>query len=97
MSILYAGGLWTVILFSAIGSGYLWALNARRVAYYSLLAVAVAVIIGSQFLPAQHAFKISILEGLIWWRWAITLAIPVLLYAMFVRWLKRKAMARHDP
>ena len=96
MSLLYAGGLWTVALLTAISAGYLWALSGRRLAYYILLGVAVVVTIGSQFLPEQHAFRQSILEGLIWWRWAITLAIPILLYAVLVRWLKRKANARHD-
>ena len=97
MSILYAGGLWTVFLITAVSMGYVWALNLPRRAYTLLLAVAVAVILLSQALPASHLFRIRVFEGLHWWLWAIIIAIPILTYAFVVRWIKRKVEAKDDP
>jgi hypothetical protein len=96
MSIVYNGGLWTVFLLTSVSFGYVWALNAPKRAYKILLALAVFTIIASQFLPAGHAFRLSVAEGLHWWRWAITIGIPVLGYAWLVRLIKRKADAKHD-
>ncbi len=96
MSIVYNGGLWTVFLLTTASCGYVWALNGPKRAYKFLLALAAFTIIASQFLPASHAFRISVAEGLHWWRWAITIAIPVLGYAWLVRQIKRKADAKHD-
>ncbi|MCF6273580.1 MAG: hypothetical protein L3J37_10400 [Rhodobacteraceae bacterium] len=97
MSILYAGGLWTVFLVFGVSAGYNWALNGPKWMYRALLGAAVFVIVASQFLPETHLFNIRVTEGLNWWKWAILIAIPVFLYAKLVRWLKRKADARDDP
>ncbi len=97
MSVLYAGGLWSVFLFTALGCGYIWALNGPRWAYGALLGLAVLVITGSQALPETHPLRISIAAGLHWWKGAALVAFPVLLYAMGIRWIKKKVNARHDP
>ncbi len=97
MSVFYSGGLWSITLIIGVLMGYNWALNGPRWAYKALLGLGVAVIIISQLLPAAHPFRISVAEGLVWWFWAIVIAIPVLAYAKLVRWLRRKAEARHDP
>jgi hypothetical protein len=97
MSILYSGGLWTIFLITAVSCGYVWVLNAPRVAYKVLIILALIAIIGSQVLPESHLFRISVSEGLHWWKWALAVAIPVLGYGLLVRWIKKKADARHDP
>ena len=97
MSIIYAGGLWTIALIAGVSAGYIWALNVPRWAYKALFAVAVLTVAVSQALPESHLFRISVAEGLHWWRWALTIAFPVLIYAMLIRWIKRKAEARNDP
>jgi len=96
MSLLYAGGLWTIAVIAALMAGYIWALGWPRWANWVLLAAAVLVVILSQFLPATHLFNVSVAEGLHWWRWALTIAAPVLAYALVIRWIKRKVDARHD-
>lgn len=96
MSLLYAGGLWTIAVIYALICGYIWALNGPRWGYKAALVGAILVIIGSQVLSPNHLFNISVGEGLQWWRWAITISIPVLIYAMGIRWLKKKASARYD-
>jgi len=96
MDILYAGGLWTVVLISGVLAGYNWALNGSRRTYWLLLGAAIVTIAISQLLPDTHLFNKRIAEGLHWWRWALTIAVPVLGYAMVIRWIKRKANARHD-
>jgi len=96
MSILYSGGLWTVAIILGLGLGYVWALNGPGWAYKALVIVAAIVIAGALFLPELHVFRIRILEGLNWWKWAFAIAIPVLGYGMLVRWIKKKADARHD-
>jgi len=96
MSIVYSGGLWTVFLLTAVSFGYVWALDAPKRAYKILLAIAIFAIIASQFLPATHTFRLSVAEGLHWWRWAISIGIPVLGYAWLVRLIKRKADEKHD-
>jgi len=97
MSILYAGGLWTVFLITALAMGYVWALNLPRRVHKLLSGAAIAVIALSQFLPESHMFRIRVFEGLHWWFWAIMIAIPVLTYALLLRWIKQKAEARNDP
>lgn len=97
MSFLYAGGLWTIALIVGVSAGYIWALNLPRWAYKALLAMAALVVAVSQALPETHLFRISVAEGLHWWRWALTIGLPILAYAMVIRWIKRKADARHDP
>jgi len=96
MSIVYNGGLWTVFLLTTVSFGYVWALNGPKRAYKILLALAAFTIIASQLLPATHAFRLSVAEGLHWWLWALTIGIPVLAYAWLVRLIKRKADAKHD-
>ena len=96
MSLLYAGGLWTVFLITALGCGYIWALNGPRWGYRALLLLAVLIIGASQFIDETHAFRISIAEGLHWWKGAILIAFPVLLYAMVIRSIKRKVNAKND-
>ncbi len=96
MSLLYAGGLWTVFLITALGCGYIWALNGPRWGYKALLLLAVVVISGSQLLADIHPFRVSIAEGLGWWKWAVLIAIPVLVYAMAIRWIKTKVNAQND-
>lgn len=97
MSILYSGGLWTVFLITTLACGYVWVLNGPRIAYKMLVVAAVLVVAASQVLPDTHLFRISVSAGLHWWKWALAVAIPVLGYGLLVRWIKKKADARHDP
>ncbi len=97
MSILYSGGLWTVFLITALASGYVWVLSGPKIAYKSLILIAIIVIIFSQFLPTAQPFRVSVAAGLHWWKWALAIAIPVFGYGLLVRWIKKKADARHDP
>lgn len=96
MSILYSGGLWTVFLILGVSFGYIWALNGPKWGYWVLTFLAVLIIGASQLLPLSHAFRVRIGEGLHWWLWAAAIAIPVIAYAMLIRWIKRKAYARDD-
>jgi len=96
MSLLYAGGLWTVFVIVTLGFGYIWALNGPRWGYKALLFLAALTIIASQFLNETHAFRISISEGLHWWKWAALVGFPVLIYAMVIRSIKRKVNAKND-
>lgn len=97
MSLLYAGGLWTIALIGGLLAGYNRVLAGPRWGYFALLAAAAATIAIALFLPNSHLFHIRVAEGLHWWRWALTIAFPVLIYAMLIRWIKRKAEARNDP
>ncbi len=97
MSLLYTGGLWTIFLIVGVSMGYNWALNGPRWAYRALLGLGVLLVVISQILPESHLFHMRVEEGLIWWFWATIIAIPVLLYARAVRWLRRKADAKNDP
>jgi len=96
MSILYNGGMWTVALIAGLSFGYIWALNGPKWAYRAVLLLAFVVILGALLLPDAHAFRIRILEGLHWWKWAVALALPVLGYSLLVRWIKVKVDARND-
>ncbi len=96
MSLLYAGGLWSVFLIFGVSAGYVWALNGPRWAYRALAVAAGAVIAFSWFLPEDHVFRVRVAEGLIWWFWAVMFSIPVGLYVWWVRWLKKKVDQRHD-
>ena len=96
MSIIYSGGMWTVALITAVLCGYVWALDGPKIAYKVLLAAAVLIMILALFLPEAHVFRFRIVEGLHWWKWALAIAVPVGLYAALLRWIKKKADARHD-
>ncbi len=97
MNAVFSGGLWSVFLFFGVSAGYIWALNGPKWGYKILLLLALMVILGSQLLPAGHVFRVRIAEGLNWWFWAVIIAIPVVLYGWWVRWLKRKVEQRDDP
>jgi len=86
-----------VFLISAVSCGYVWALNGPRWAYKALIILALFVIFGALFLPDAHLFRIRIIEGLHWWKWALAIGIPILGYGLLVRWIKKKADARYDP
>jgi len=93
---IYAGGIWTVGVISALASGYAWVFRSPRWVYYFIFGAALVAIIGSQFLLPEHPFGQSVKEDLVFLMWLGIVAIPVLSYAMFVRWARRKAKARHD-
>ncbi|NOR61743.1 MAG: hypothetical protein GQ535_04510 [Rhodobacteraceae bacterium] len=96
MAILYSGGMWTVALVFGVSCGYVWALNGPRMAYKALLLLSILVVAAALLLPETHMFRVRIVEGLHWWKWALAIAIPVFGYGMLVRWIKTKADARHD-
>lgn len=96
MAIIYSGGLWTVALVFGVLCGYVWALNGSKRAYKALLLLAILVVLGAFLLPETHEFRLRIIEGLHWWKWALAIAIPVVGYGMLVRWIKTKADARYD-
>ncbi|MCF6305084.1 MAG: hypothetical protein L3J33_06905 [Rhodobacteraceae bacterium] len=93
---IYAGGIWTVGVISALAFGYAWVFHSPRWVYFCLLGLALAVIGGSQFLPQTHPFFVSVRGDLISLMWLGIIAIPVSIYTMFVRWAGRKAKARHE-
>jgi len=93
---IYAGGIWTVAVISALAFGYAWVFHARRWVYYCMLGLALAAIGFSQLLPETHPFYMSVREDIVFLIWLCIIAFPVLLYARFVRWAGRKAKARHD-
>ncbi len=97
MSIVYNGGMWTVALIWALFCGYIWALNGPKWAYKAVHIIAILVIVAALLLPETHVFRVRIIEGLQWWKWALAILIPVFGYAALVRWIKKKADARHDP
>ena len=96
MAIIYSGGLWTVALVFAMSCGYLWALNWPKMAYKALTLLAILVVLGALLLPETHVFRLRIIEGLHWWKWAAILAFPVLIYASLVRKIQKKVDARYD-
>ena len=93
---IYAGGIWTVGVISALAFGYAWVFHSPRWVYLALGGLALAVIGVSQLLPETHLFFISVREDLIFLMWLGIIAVPVFFYTMFVRWAARKAEARHD-
>ncbi len=96
MGILYSGGLWTVALIFGLSCGYVWALDGPRWCYKALLLLVILVISGAFLLPDAHVFRLRIIEGLHWWKWALAIALPIFAYGMLVRWIKKKAEARYD-
>jgi len=97
MSILYNGGMWTVAVILGLSFGYIWALNGPKWAYKAVLILAAIVVLAALLLPEAHVFRLRIVEGLHWWKWAVAIGIPVVGYGLLVRWIKKKADARHDP
>ncbi len=97
MSILYGGGMWTVALIWGVSCGYVWALNGPKWAYKALFLLAIVAILGALALPEMHMYRVRIVEGLHWWKWALAVMIPVVGYGLLVRFIKKKADARHDP
>jgi len=93
---IYAGGIWTVCVILALACGYAWVFRSPRWVYYFICGLALAVIIASQSLLAEHPFGKSVREDLVFLMWLGVIAFPVLSYAMLVRWAGRKAKERHD-
>ena len=96
MSILYSGGLWTVALIWGVSCGYVWALNGPRWAYKALSALAVLVVAAAFLLSETHVYRLRIIEGLHWWKWALAIGSIAVGYGLLVRWIKKKADARYD-
>lgn len=94
---IYAGGIWTITIVSALACGYAWVFGARRVVYLAIMAVAAGSILASQvFLTASHPFHTSVYGDLVFLFWASVIAVPVGFYIMFLRWARHKAEERHD-
>ncbi|MCF6304135.1 MAG: hypothetical protein L3J33_02035 [Rhodobacteraceae bacterium] len=83
-------------MISALAFGYAWVFRAKRWVYFGILGLGLLVIGGSQLLPQTHPFYISVRGDLVFLMWLAVIAIPILLYAMFVRWAGRKAKVRHE-
>ena len=96
MSIVFSGGMWTVALITAVLCGYVWALDGPKIAYKLVFSGAILIMVLALFLPEAHVFRMRIVEGFHWWKWALAIAVPVGLYTVFLRWIKKKADARHD-
>lgn len=96
MSILYSGGLWTVALIWGVSCGYIWALNGPRWAYKALFVLAILGVAVAFLLPETHVYRLRIIEGLHWWKWALAIAAIAVGYGLLVRWIKKKADARYD-
>jgi hypothetical protein len=86
-----------VALIWGVSCGYVWALNGPRWAYKALSGLAVLAICTAFLLPETHLYRRRIVEGLIWWKWALVIGTVVAGYGWLLRWIKRKADARHDP
>lgn len=96
MSILYSGGMWTVAIIFWVSCGYVWVLDGPKWLYKVLILFAIGAILAALLLPETHVFRVRIVEGLQWWKWALAVGIPILAYGMLVRWIKKKADARYD-
>ncbi len=94
---IYAGGIWTVGILSALACGYAWVFHAPRWVFGGMAGLALAVVVFSQFLVQTHPFYISVHDDLVFLKWFCIIAFPILVYAMFIRWARRIAEARHDP
>ena len=88
---LASGGLWTVAIVSALALGYARAFNTGKRGYLAVLGLAALVIAASQFLPESNVFRTEVRGDLLFLFWLAVLAIPVLGYALLVRWAKRNA------
>ncbi len=93
---IFAGGIWTVGVISALAFGYAWVFRSPRWVYYFICGLGLTVIIASQFFLVEHPFGQSVKDDLIFLFWLVSIGIPVFIYAMFVRWARGKAIKRHD-
>lgn len=96
MSILYSGGMWSVAIILGVSCGYVWALDGPKWSYKALSLLAIGVVLAAFLLPEAHVFRVRIIEGLRWWKWALAVGLPILAYGILVRWIKKKADARYD-
>lgn len=91
---LASGGLVTVILITFLALGYARVLNAPRSVYIGIAVLVVLTIIGSQFLPQGHIFRIRIADSFGFWGRALLWVSPILAYGLIIWRIRRKTRGR---
>ena len=96
LDMLAAGGLMTVLFFTALGFGFIWALDLDRCARPVLLWLAGATILGSQVLPATSVFRQQVAQSLGAILFLVALAVPVVAYFAILKRMRGKANPEPD-
>ena len=94
MRLLAEGGLWSVVIITLIALGYVRALSGKRLHYRLVLAVAIGVIVASQFLQEPSVFRARVAASLEFWKWVALAMVPFAAYALGVRYLHGVAKKR---
>ena len=96
LDMLAAGGLMTVLFFTALGFGFIWALDLDRRARPVLLGLAGATLLGSQLLPAASVFRQQVAQSLGAILFLVALAVPVVTYFAILKRMRGKANPEPD-
>ncbi|MGE4610326.1 MAG: hypothetical protein AAED33_02795 [Paracoccaceae bacterium] len=91
---LASGGLVTVLLITFLLLGYARVLRAPRKVYIGIAVLAMFAVVGSQFLPQGHIFRVKIAGSFGFWGRALLWAAPVFVYGLLIRWIRKKTRRR---
>ena len=93
---LASGGLTSVILIALLALGYARVLDAPRRVYIGIGLVVLLTIIGSQFLPTGHIFRVRIAGSFAFMGRALIWVSPILAYALVIRWVRKKTRDQEE-
>lgn len=93
---LASGGLGAVILLAFLLLGYARVLRAPRLIYIGIAALAIFAIVGSQFLPQGHIFRVKIADSFGFWGRALLWSSPIIVYGLLIRWIRKKTRLREE-
>lgn len=87
---LASGGLITVFVIMALALGYARVFDAPKRVYLGILAITFLTIAGSQFLPDESIFRRNIAGSFGFFGRILVWLSPVILYALLIRWIRKK-------
>ncbi|MEO1918308.1 MAG: hypothetical protein ABGW81_01075 [Paracoccaceae bacterium] len=93
---LASGGLVAVLLIAFLLLGYARVLRAPRKVYIGIAVLAMFAVVGSQFLPQGHTFRVKIVGSFGFWGRALLWTVPVIVYGLLIRWFRKKTQLREE-
>lgn len=91
---LASGGIFSVIMVTLLAFGYARVFDAKRPVYIGVGIVFVAIILGSQLLPAHTTFRVAIARNLLSIGTVLVWALPFLAYGSVIYYIRRKTRER---
>lgn len=87
---LASGGIFTVIIVALLALGYARVFDAKRQVYIGIGVAVCVTILGSQILPAENLFRMTIVGNLRFIATVLAWSSPILLYALLIRAIRKK-------